>query len=333
MKKQKMRSFIYLDEYKMYSLSSQIFEGLTESIVDEEKSQIQDSDSQKGKIGSGRLMANIIRNESLRSEKKFIHDYSYTLFEDALKKKKKFLEITSSNLQEKISLIDKYDFIKIRGQAIFNDAKLIASTLENFNSFAGALGYMQYKELADQEALIKEEVKQVKDRNQRAKAKAKFNKNVFNDFLKEQGLYLDERYIEEMVKIINFGYKGQFETQFPFLLNDDGVLFNSIINRNYLKESEEFLISKYSRETEKEFCLFGIITQTKNVEEKSSLSDFISYLNENHSEFDDDGNEISLGMKHAIMGIVNALMNVENTFIGKAKYEYIIDPISIYREL
>ena len=64
MKKQKMRSFIYLDEYKMYSLSSQIFEGLTESIVDEEKSQIQDSDSQKGKIGSGRLMANIIRNES-----------------------------------------------------------------------------------------------------------------------------------------------------------------------------------------------------------------------------------------------------------------------------
>ena len=136
-----------------------------------------------------------------------------------------------------------------------------------------------------------------------------------------------------MVNIINFGYKGQFETQFPFLLKDGGVLFNSIINREFLKETEEFLIAKYSRETEKELCLFGIVTQTKNSEDKNTLSEFISYLDSNFKEYDKDGNEESLGMKHAIMGMINALMNVENTFIGKAKYEFIIDPISVYREM
>ena len=30
---QKIKSFIYLDEYKMYSISSQIFEGVTESLM------------------------------------------------------------------------------------------------------------------------------------------------------------------------------------------------------------------------------------------------------------------------------------------------------------
>ena len=32
-----IKSFIYLDEYKMYSISSQLFEGLTEYILSGEK--------------------------------------------------------------------------------------------------------------------------------------------------------------------------------------------------------------------------------------------------------------------------------------------------------
>lgn len=328
-----MKAFIYLDEYKMYSLSSQLFEGLTEYIVDTQTNAFKDEDSQKGKFGSGRIMANIIRNESSKQEKKFLHDYSYTLFEKALADENKFLEIEKDNLEEKLNQVNDYDFVKIKGKAIFNDAKLISSTLDNFNSFAGALGYLQYKDLKDQEEALKEQASQIKDRNKKAKAERIVNKNVFQNFLKEKGLYLEDKYIEEMVKVINFGYKGQFEAQFPFLMDDGGILFNSIINRNFLRETEESLISKYSRETEKEFVLFGLITQTQNAEDKKTLTEFLYYLNDNFRELDEEGNEISLGMKHAIMGVVNALMNVENSFIGKAKYEYIIDPISIYREL
>jgi len=328
-----MKSFIYLDEYKMYSLSSQIFEGLIESIVDTKVHSDEDKDSQKGELGSGRLMANIIRTESAKTERKFLHDYAYTLFENSLLEKSKVLNIDSSNIEVEINKINDFDFIKIKGNAIFNDAKLIASTLENFNSFAGALGYVQFKDLADQEELVQSQISDIKDRNKRVKAKSQYNNNYFRTFLKERGLFLEERYITEMVNIINFGYKGQFETQFPFLLKDGGVLFNSIINREFLKETEEFLIAKYSRETEKELCLFGIVTQTKNSEDKNTLSEFISYLDSNFKEYDKDGNEESLGMKHAIMGMINALMNVENTFIGKAKYEFIIDPISVYREM
>lgn len=41
------KEFIYLDEEKMYSLSSQIFEGITEYVLSESASSNNESESQK----------------------------------------------------------------------------------------------------------------------------------------------------------------------------------------------------------------------------------------------------------------------------------------------
>lgn len=61
---QKIKSFIYLDEYKMYSISSQIFEGITESLMSYQGSTTEKEEEQKGEFGSGRIMADILRSES-----------------------------------------------------------------------------------------------------------------------------------------------------------------------------------------------------------------------------------------------------------------------------
>lgn len=42
--------FIYLDEYKMYSLSSQLFEGLTEEIVQISSRSKEETEEQKGPL-------------------------------------------------------------------------------------------------------------------------------------------------------------------------------------------------------------------------------------------------------------------------------------------
>ena len=44
-----IKSFVYLDEYKMYSISSQLFEGLTEYVLSGKKSEYAKSEEQKGK--------------------------------------------------------------------------------------------------------------------------------------------------------------------------------------------------------------------------------------------------------------------------------------------
>ena len=56
-----IRSFIYLDNEKMYSLASQLFEGLVERIVESNLSENQEEESQKGPITSGRYLADIIK--------------------------------------------------------------------------------------------------------------------------------------------------------------------------------------------------------------------------------------------------------------------------------
>ena len=79
-----IKSFVYLDEYKMYSISSQLFEGLTEYVLSGKKSEYAKSEEQKGKILSGNLMGEILVKEQSSTEKKYLHDYAYNLFENKL---------------------------------------------------------------------------------------------------------------------------------------------------------------------------------------------------------------------------------------------------------
>ena len=44
----KIKSFIYLDDYKMYSFSSQLFEGITQYILKEDVQAGEEQNSQKG---------------------------------------------------------------------------------------------------------------------------------------------------------------------------------------------------------------------------------------------------------------------------------------------
>lgn len=64
-----IKSFVYLDEYKMYSISSQLFEGLTEYVLSGKKSEYAKSEEQKGKILSGNLMGEILVKEQSSTEK------------------------------------------------------------------------------------------------------------------------------------------------------------------------------------------------------------------------------------------------------------------------
>ena len=51
-----IKSFLYLDEYKMYSISSQIFEGMTESWVNIRGTSTEEEERQAGPFASGRVI-------------------------------------------------------------------------------------------------------------------------------------------------------------------------------------------------------------------------------------------------------------------------------------
>jgi len=324
-KPKKIKSFIYLDEYKLYSISSQVFEGLTEYIVHTQGQNQIDNTQQFGPIGSGRIVADIFREEKTTQEKKNLYDFAFNLLEDELIKSKKVLEINDSSIAE-ILEINETTFIKVTGKVIFNDMKILSSIVENFNKIGEALGYLtmqeEYKEQLND---MNSQLAGIKDRNQRAKAKQLVNKSktLFDEYLKESGLTLEGEFIKQLKYILDFGYQGQFEIKMPFVNDDEKVLISTILNRGYLKEDEFELITKYSRKTEKDFTIFGILTQNERINQ---------VIDEEEESTVEESDEAA-GMKEAVLNLVDKLTNVETTFTGRLKYEYIIDPIAVYREI
>lgn len=319
-----IKSFIYLDVDKMYSISSQIFEGMTEYILSSTGEKTGEKDQQKGKIGSGRVMADIIEKEKNETEKKFLHDYSYNLFEDELLRNEKVLEISLTNIFDQVTKIDEYRFVKITSRIAFNDTKLIEDTMSTFNDLGLSVTFLtKGGAMRPSEEEIKQTLDSIKDRNERSKTKGKIASSLPNlkKIAAENNLYLNEEYLERLKFMINYGYSGQFEVAVPFSDGEKHYLFSSILKRDMLKENELNIIRKHGRLSEKEFTIFGILTQTKSVKEDLQLYQ------------DKNGDEGHVGMKEAVMNIIFHLSNMESTFSGKLNYEYIIDPIAIYQEI
>ena len=319
----KIKSFIYLDEYKLYSISSQVFEGLTEYIVHTHGQNQVEEGEQKGPIGSGRIVADIFREEKTTQEKKNLYDFAFNLLEEKLIDNGVVLELNNSSVTQ-IKLNPNISFIKVSGKVIFNDMKILSNIVENFNNIGEAIGYLtMQEEYKEQIKDVNKQLGNIKDRNQQSKAKQLVNKskNIYKEFLKGSGLTLDDDFIKQVKYVLDFGYQGQFEIKMPFEINDDKILISSILNREYLKEKEFELITKYSRKTEKDFTIFGILTQNERI---TALSD---------DEVQEDENNNTSIMKEAVLKLVDKLADVEKTFNGRLDYEYIIDPIAVYREI
>jgi len=324
-----MKSFLYIDEYKLKSIASQVFEGLTEYVLDKRSISANPKKESSEVKGSNKVMAEIFGSHSSIEEKKYLLDYGYELLERELYSKSKVLDLSNSTIEANIKSIEEYNFINVKGKIIINDAKLLSSLLANFNRLGEALGYLTYRNELEQVDDLEKEISKVKDRNKRVKLKKQWNKNSKTEILKKLGLNLEKDYLENLKHVVDFGYSQQLELQMPLYFNESYKLFSSVLNRNFLREPEEIIIQKYSRETEKEFNIFGMISQ--NSREKNDIKPSTELKEKIETSIEETGEE--LGMKQAIMNITNAISNIEFTFSGKLDYEIVIDPIAVYWNL
>lgn len=126
-----IKSFIYLDEYKLYSLSSQLFQGLTEYVISGSATSHVEEETQKGKFVSGKVMGDILKIEKASTEKKYLHDYAFNLLETELIDRGILYTITPKDM---IKTIQPKGIIKVTGRAMFNDYSSLQSTISRFNS-------------------------------------------------------------------------------------------------------------------------------------------------------------------------------------------------------
>ena len=314
---QGIKSFVYLDEYKMYSISSQIFGGLTEYLIDYQGTTKEEDESQRGPLGSGRVMADILKSESRTEERKYLHDYSYTLFEQRLYDDNRVVNVSAQNFHEHFENINDTGFIAVSGKAIFNDMRMLKATMKRFNDLGEAITYVSnFEEIQNVREKLDESVASAGDRNTKAQLRQRLKTlNNIAELAKSKGLQQDSVFLEKLEFLLDYGFQDQFEVQIPL----GGHIFSANLKREYLRDDEELLVKKYSRFSKKGFVLFGTIAQSATQ--------------------DVDANEYSVDepspehMKVVIMQMVEAIAGVEAGFSGKLENEFIIDPIALYREI
>ncbi len=312
MKVMKVKSFIYLDDYKMYSFSSQLFEGITQYILKEDVQAGEEQNSQKGSFLSGRFMADMMFQKNAKTEMRYLHDFAFNLFERELEERNLIFDVEA---QSTIDDLKDKNFVRLKGKIIFEDYARIQYTIDNFNDLGKAFAELNNGEALQMLNAVKANISQTNDREAkfRQKQSAKQTEKQLEQALIASGLNIEPKQAANLSKIINYGYRDNYEVR--LVIDGSDNLYTAVINQEYLKESEQNLISKYSRKSEKEFTIIGIVTQAGLPKAQIPSIDEI------------------VTMKDATLSFLDKIADMEEQFNGRSTRECIIDPIAIFTEI
>jgi hypothetical protein len=313
-----IKSFLYLDEYKMYSISSQIFEGITESWISIRGTSTEEEERQSGPFASGRVIAEISQQGSQQQERKYLHDYSYTLFEQHIKANRSIPSITSENIEEFIPALEGINFVEVRATPIFNDMNIILSTIKKFNDLGEAITFFNNaEEIVSSHKTAAELERTTTDRNQRVRVRAQIQQQPnIADLADAAGLRQDPELLDHLAFMLEYGFQDQFEIQMPV----GRYIFSANLKREYLREDEHLLVRKFSRLPDRDFVLFGTVAQAPTPADESG---------------DDTGDSETLepkNIKQVMMQLIESLSDIEANFTGRLTNEVVVDPIAVYRE-
>lgn len=296
----------------MYSLSSQIMEGVTDYILKESKRSAEDSTEQKGEFASGRVMAEIIETTSSNLEKKFLHDYAYSVFENKLLSDGRIFDVRLGDKALDVrSRIGNCKIIRVKARGMFVDSNEVVRSLRAFSTIIQSFGIItsndERKDLIEKIAGSQGNPGTKKQELARLESslKAMSSPHSFGD---QSGN--DKLFHKHLADVIEYCFKGSLDL--TLLLGDLQV--SGELSRESLRESIESVIKKYSRVSEVEFTMVGIITQCG--EESASVEEL----------------EYST-MRAGVRNSIAALSKFEANFAGRLEAEIIVDPIAVYVDL
>ncbi|CAH0353178.1 hypothetical protein [Sphingobium sp. CECT 9361] len=285
-----IRSFLYLDSQKLRSASSQLFEGVANYVVHSEKERTEETEQQKGPVASGRLLGDIFAKEKSSSEMRFLEDHAYSIFEGRLGE----LDLIEDSLAADFSTDSQKAFFKITNNLRINDVRATNNLLEKFNEIGEALARTS---LMSGEGLTG--------------GGKQINDNEIKKIATSKGLQLDAKFVKSMRSLISFGLSDVLEAS---LVTHDH-LFTAPLKREFLRETAEMILYKFSRVTQQKFSMLGTVTQRGGV-----------------TESDDQLPDVkdAEGVKMAMRTLSLHMRTVEQVFLGPLSTELVIDPIAIY---
>lgn len=310
-----MRNFLYLDEYKMYSLSSQLFEGVTDYILHESKTQKSDNETQKGPVASGRVMAEIIETTSASIEKKFLHDYAYSIFEDKLSSSEKLTNVNASHTFEELNPeVSGNKIVRVTARAQFLDSSDVVKTLDTLVDMQDSISIISSNDARVEIIGMLSELGE----NKAAKVSTGPLRSELARLSKSQRpvdeVANEKIHYKHLSTLLSHGFKSRLDISMQ--LSD--CIVSADLKRKCLKDDEDFTFKTYSRASNFELVILGIITQYKPTGFDGS------------HPVHDRNNE---NMRDILRASANAIHGLESQFTSGEGNEVILDPIAVYLEL
>jgi hypothetical protein len=309
-----IRSFLYLDEYKLYSFSSQMFSGLTEHVVSFSNRSREHKEHREPQ-SKAQLVAEIASEQTGTAEKRFLHDHAYNLFERELESRKAIRDVGGDAV---LSDFHKSGFVRVSGPAVVMDAHLVKNTVSRINEIAAAFSYVtSFKQVQEAREAAMAAADATRDRNARAKVNQQLKQLSPENLSKLSGMRLDEKYVKQLTYLLEYGYGDHLQLQIPVSLDAGGeLLISAVLKRGALRESEALLVQKYARVTDRPITLVGIPTQAGGAGASRSQK-----------------GEQPQKVKEVMAQMISHLSAVEESFTGRLDNEVILDPIAAYVEM
>jgi hypothetical protein len=324
-----IRDFIYVDVERLYSLYSQVFEGVADQIIQSYMDASSRTKEQSEGILKGGSIEAQVAEMSRRTENRFLYDHMYNLFEAEIRHAiLESPEVSSSNFREVLS---QAFMIKVRGPAEVEDYNRLRIFMAKFNDIGEAIAYAGVISAEVSEAITELEntVTQIKDRNKRAKATERMKRQTDKQALahqraKELGLLQDEQNLKNLDMFSDLFNPEGFDITIVPEQGSDNVTFRGAVDKRWLRIQPDLLRSLYGGYVESNWTMVGQVTYLPGVQ--------LPATGAGRAITDEDDPDPS--MRDPYRNMFRSARVFERMFLeSKERIEVIVYPLAIYREM
>jgi hypothetical protein len=323
-----VRDFIYLDIPKLYSLYSQIFEGLSDRIVEERINQAITGETQSAVLRGASAESQALE-ASRRTESIVLYDHMYNRLEHELESS--LLNAADLDVSQMPQLLSNNPMVKVVGRSEIEDYERLQVFMERFNELGEIIAYSslsnnpQHKEAVQS---LKQQIANAPSNSQKKSLEARLKQLTdASQLAKDLGLSQDPILLSKLKTFSELFNPTGYEVMIT-PSNRPRVHYRGIIDRAWLRYSPESLRSMYGGQSETPWIMVGAITHSPSVSQNMDPQTTDEVFARTAQE-----REASPMILDAYRNMFRYARVFERMFLeSDTEPEVVISPLAVYRE-
>lgn len=322
-----IRDFLYEDIDRLYSIYSQVFQGVAGQIVESFTNQAASKESGRSAPLTGRTLEEQVVELSTHMQVKWLHDHMYNTLEEKLGSVMiEDPELTPGNYEQVLS---GCFLLKVQGAAEISDYHRLTTFLEKYNELGEAIAFSHLLSVTGEGAAagaLEREHAAPKDRNERVRAREMEKRKTDPKAIAQaMGLRQNPELLKRLKLFLDFFGMDPFEVVVS-AGEQSMVTYRGVLDRKWLRVSPDLVRSLYGTVIESPVTMVGQITHLPRARaDKSTTSEELPPFRQS--------SEANPSMRDSYQNMFKAARALEHMFLeSDRRIEVVVCPLAIYRE-